>query len=355
MNEWIIDQRSAARDAAPIWTATSEVSLWGPNQPDSERPARLLDQVDWVCRRRHYSARTSEAYRYWIRRYILFHGKRHPSTMGRQEIEIYLNSLAARHLSASSQGQALNAIVFLYQQVLEKPFEWLQRLDRPKRPERLPNVLTPGQVQQVFARMHGEALLMAQLIYGTGMRVGECISLRIKDVRFETQAIHIHGGKGGKDRLTLLPQQLLPRLRQHMLRIAQQHRDDRLTDRGFVALPDALATKYPSLANDIRWQYIFPSTICRWNAQRARWERWHTSPTRLQSAFRRAVHKVPGTPHATVHTLRHAFATHLLQAGVDIRRIQTLLGHQNIETTMIYTHVSSAHQGVLSPLDQLAM
>lgn len=306
-----------------------------------------------MCRRRHYSERTAEAYRYWIRRFILFHGKRHPLQMGRIEIESFLNSLAARHLSASSQSQALNGIVFLYQQVLEQPFDWLERLDRPKRAQRLPSVPTVDQIRQVLGRMHGTELLMAQLIYGSGMRIGECLALRIKDINGAEGTIHVHGGKGAKDRLTLLPKQLVPQLRQHAIRVAQRHHQEVLSGRGFAPLPDALATKFPRAAQSLGWQYVFPATFNRWSVPRHRWERGHASPNLLQRAFRSAVNATEGLPHTTVHTLRHAFATHLLQAGTDIRTIQTLLGHSNLETTMIYTHVGTVHRGIRSPLDLL--
>jgi len=273
--------------------------------------------------------------------------------MGREQIEAFLNSLAARHLSASSQSQALNAIVFLYRQVLEQPFDWLERLDRPKRPQRLPSVLTVDQVRRVLAKMSGTELLMAELVYGTGMRIGECLALRIKDINGAQGTIHIHGGKGAKDRFTLLPRQLVRRLHQHVLSVAQRHKQEVLAGRGFAPMPDALATKIPRAAQSLGWQFIFPSTIARWNPTRKRWERWHASPSRLQRAFRYAARSVGGLPHATVHSLRHAFATHLLQSGTDIRTIQTLLGHSSLETTMIYTHVGAIYGGVRSPLDLL--
>ena len=273
--------------------------------------------------------------------------------MGRAQIEAFLNALAARHLSASSQSQALNSIVFLYQQVLEQPFEWLERLDRPKRPQRLPSVLTIDQVRRVLANMRGVELLMAELVYGTGMRIGECLALRIKDINGAHGTIHIHGGKGAKDRLTLLPRQLVRRLRQHVVAVAQRHRHEVLAGRGFAPMPDALATKIPRAAQSLGWQFIFPSTIARWNPTRMRWERWHASPSRLQRAFRYAARRIEGLPHVSVHSLRHAFASHLLQSGTDIRTIQTLLGHSSLETTMIYTHVGAIHAGVRSPLDLL--
>jgi integron integrase len=318
------------------------------------RPAKLLEQVGWVCRRRHYSARTAEAYGYWSRRFILFHGKRHPSELSRADIEGFLNSLAGRHLSASSQAQALNALVFLYRDVLRKPFDWLERLDRPRRPQRLPSVLTIEQVGLVLRGMRGSELLMARLIYGSGMRIGECVSLRIKDLLWAQQAIHIHGGKGAKDRTTLLPAQLSQILRVQVEAVAALHARRVARGQGFAPMPDALARKYAPASRSLPWQYLFPSSAERYDAAARHWVRWHASPTGLQRAFRTACLRVDGLPHATVHTLRHCFATHLLQSGTDIRTIQELLGHSNLESTMLYTHVGAVHGNVRSPLDLIA-
>ncbi len=329
----------------------SEVPLWGANEDDVARPGRLLDQVTWMCRRRHYSSRTAEAYRYWVRRYILFHRKRHPRDMGRAELEAFLNSLTTRELSASSHSQALSALVFLYEQVLESPFEWLHRLARPNRPQRLPNILTVEQVRQVLGRMRGCEQLMAQLIYGTGMRIGECLALRVKDFDWSHQTIHIHSGKGAKDRLTLLPRQVIPTLRRHIAALIERHHLELRSGQGYAPLPDALARKYPRAAQSLGWQFVFASSVRRLNSRTQRWERWHASPTVLQRAFQQAAIQIEGLPHASIHTLRHCFATHLLQLGTDIRTIQVLLGHSNLETTMIYTHVGGVHSKVRSPLD----
>jgi integron integrase len=319
----------------------------------TKRP-RLLEQLAWACRRRHYSERTSEAYAYWTRRYILFHGKRHPLQMGRMELEGFLNALAARDLSSSSQSQALSALVFLYEHVLEQPFEWLHNLQRPKRSQRLPNILTVDQVRQIWERMSGVELLMAQLVYGSGLRIGECLGLRVKDIDWSHNTIHIHSGKGAKDRIALLPQRLRQSLYQHVKSLAQRHSDERRAGQGYAPMPDALGVKYPNAARSLQWQYLFASSIRRLNPKTRRWERWHAPPSALQRAFRRAALQVGGLPHATVHTLRHCFATHLLQSGTDIRTIQELLGHSNIETTMIYTHVGDVHKGVRSPLDLIS-
>lgn len=319
----------------------------------TERPARLLEQIVWVCRRRHYSRNTAEAYVYWAKRYVLFHCKRHPRELGRDEIRLFLNSLATSGLSASTQSQALSALVFLYREVLEQPFDWLDRLDRPRRAQRLPTVLTPEQVRRVLAELTGTEQLMAKLIYGTGMRIGECISLRVKDILWSHRTIHIHAGKGAKDRATLLPTQLVPALRAQVERVSAQHTQQVAHGRGFAPMPDALGRKLAGAAQTLAWQFVFPSAVERWEETTRQWVRWHVSPTVLQRAFRQAVQRVGGLPHASVHTLRHAFATHLLQGGTDIRTIQVLLGHSNLDTTMMYTHVGAVHGSVRSPLDVL--
>jgi integron integrase len=318
------------------------------------RPPRLLEQIEWVCRRRHYSPHTAEAYRDWARRFILFHQRRHPSQLGREDVEAFLNSLAGRHLSASAQSQALNALVFLYREVLEQPFDWLERLDRPRRPHRLPNVLTVEQVGAVLREMRGTERLMAQLIYGSGLRLGECVALRVKDLLWKYQTIHVHGGKGNKDRLTVLPGPLAQPLKEQIARVAELHRRRLAHGNGHAPMPEALVHRYPEAARGLGWQFLFPSTVERYDVTTRRWLRWHAAPTGLQRAFRQAALRVPGLPHATVHTLRHAFATHLLQSGTDIRTIQELLGHASLDTTMIYTHVGAVHRGVRSPLSLLA-
>jgi integron integrase len=317
------------------------------------RPTRLLPQIAWACRRRHYSARTAEAYSYWARRYILFHKKRHPRDMGQVEAEAFLNSLVAANLSASSHSQALNSLRFLYVDVLGTQMPWLERLERPQRAKQLPTILSPEQVRQVLEQMSGTERLMAQLIYGTGMRIAECSQLRVKDVLWSQGTIHIHGGKGAKDRLALLPKSLVEALRAQLASVAAQHRDRVERGQGYAPIPVGLERKYPSAARSIQWQFLFPSSIERYVPARRRWVRWFASPTGLQRAFRQAVVRVGGLPHATVHTLRHAFASHLLASGTDIRSIQELLGHTSLETTMIYTHVGEAYRNLRSPLDTL--
>jgi integron integrase len=273
--------------------------------------------------------------------------------MGRTELEAFLNALTSQNLSSSSQSQALSALLFLYEHVLEQPFEWLKNLQRPKRPQRLPSVLSIAQVRQVLGQMRGNELLMARLVYGTGMRIGECLALRVKDIDCTQHAIHIHSGKGAKDRMALLPQQIEPDLKHHILGVSSRHGDERRAGQGYAPMPERLGVKFPSAAQSLKWQYLFASSVRRYNPKTLRWERWHASPTGLQRAFRMAAQSVKGLPHATVHTLRHCFATHLLKSGTDLRTIQELLGHSNIETTMIYTHVGPVHRNVRSPLDLL--
>lgn len=317
------------------------------------RPRRLLEQVRWCCRQRHYSPRTGDAYAYWTRRYILFHGKRHPRDMAAPELQAFLDSLVRRQVSAATHSQALNALVFLYRDVLEAPIAWLEDLARPKRPQRLPTVLSVAEVTAVLQAMHGTPALMARLIYGSGMRISECLSLRIKDVLWDRRAVVIHGGKGAKDRTSLLPEQLIPALRVHVREVTIAHRQRLQRGAGFAPLPDRLWRKYPAAAQSIGWQFVFPTGYDRWNPNLARWERHPVSPRMLQREFRYAVARAGVQQHATVHSLRHAFATHLLRSGTDIRTLQMLLGHSKLETTMLYTHVADLHEGVRSPLDAL--
>lgn len=318
------------------------------------RPTRLLDRVEWCCRRRHYSRRTALAYCYWTRRFVLFHRKRHPEMLGEAEVRAFLDSLVQANVAASTHSQALNALVFLYRDVLATPFPWLDQLERPKRPQRLPTVLAPSDVARVLAAMHGLPALQARLIYGTGLRLAECMQLRVKDLAWEQSAIVVRGGKGAKDRLTLLPSLLVPALQDQVRRVAREHRERLHVGAGHAPLPDRLGHKYPGAARSLAWQYLFPAAHDRWNAEHRRWERWHASPATLQREFRLAVVRAGLDQHATVHGLRHAFATHLLRAGTDVRTLQQLLGHAKLDATMLYTHVVDVHRGVASPLDVLA-
>ena len=318
------------------------------------RPPRLIDQVAWCCRRRNYSPRTLEAYTYWTRRYVTFHGKLHPSRLGEAEVRAFLDSLVAANVAASTHSQALNALVFLYRDVLELQFPWLDELARPKRPQRLPVVLSQDEVARVLAAMQGVPALQARLIYGSGLRLRECVELRVKDLAWAQSALIVRGGKGAKDRLTLLPKQLKPALDDQVRRVAADLRFRERVGTGYAPMPMRMARKYPRAARGLPWQFLFPAATNTWNGELRRWERWHASPSTLQREFRAAVQRSGIAQPATVHTLRHAFATHLLRAATDVRTLQQLLGHAKLDTTMIYTHVADAHRGVASPLDVLA-
>ena len=313
-----------------------------------------MDQVHAVCRRRHLSPRTEEAYRFWIRQFIFFHGKRHPRALREIEVTQFLNHLAVeRKVAASTQTQALNAIVFLYRDVLAAPLAEMNGLNRVQQRQRIPVVLTPGEVAQVLSQMTGTTALMARLMFGSGLRVEECCTLRVKDIDFGAAILSVRDGKGGKDRTTVLPMRLRDDLQAHLLKVAQLHAEDRNRGAGLAPLPGALERKYPKASGSLAWQYVFPSSVCRPWGQSGRLVRWHVSPGTIQRAFRQAVQRAGIVKHATVHTLRHSFATQLLASGTDIRTIQLLLGHRSLQTTMIYTHVLKVTKRVTSPLDAL--
>jgi integron integrase len=274
--------------------------------------------------------------------------------MGKIELEAFLNYLVTqRHLSASSQSQALNALFFMYKHVLEIRPDWLDNLARAKRKKSLPVVLSVNEVRDVLSNMSNTPKLMAELIYGTGMRVNECAQLRIKDIDFHLKTVTVRSGKGAKDRTTILPDRLIKPLQQHLLQVLKRHKNDCLQGAGFTPLPGALYKKYPKAAQSIGWQYVFPSTVIRIWPQTGQKVRWHCSASTPQRAFKGALEKTSITKHASIHTLRHCFATHLLQNGTDLRTIQTLLEHKNIQTTMIYTHIIHAEHNTQSPLDRL--
>ncbi len=314
----------------------------------------MLEQVRLACERRHYSPRTAKSYTFWVRRYVLFHGKRHPLDLGAEALTAFLNHLASiERVSASTQSQALSALVFLYRQVLGSDPGWLQGLERVKRKHFLPVVLTQDEVRAVLGYLKDTPKLMAELIYGTGMRVMECMQLRIKDIDFRSRLITVRSGKGGKDRALRLPQRLDGALQRQVLRVLASHKDALGRGRGYAPMPYALSRKYSAAARSAGWQYVFPSSVERLDPGSQQVVRWHASPSTLQRAFREAVRQAAIRKHASVHSLRHSFATHLLTSGCDIRTIQTLLGHRHLETTMIYTHVGEAMRLVESPLDRL--
>jgi integron integrase len=315
---------------------------------------RLLDQVRQRIRYRHYSIRTEQSYVDWIRRFILFHDKRHPRDMGAREVEAFLSWLATeRQVAASTQNQALSALLFLYREVLEIELPWLDDVKPAKRPERLPVVLTREEVRAVLARLDGRNALMASLLYGSGLRLMECVRLRIKDVELDRRQLLVRDGKGGKDRMTMLPQRLVPGLREQIERAREIHRQDLADGHGAVWLPHALARKYPRAPWEPGWQYVFPASRRSTDPRSGRTGRHHIEEKSLQRAVKGAVRTAGIEKPASCHTFRHSFATHLLEDGHDIRTIQELLGHRDVKTTMIYTHVADCGgRGVPSPLDR---
>lgn len=315
---------------------------------------RLLDQVRERIRFRHYSIRTEQAYLGWIRRFILFHRKRHPRDMGAPEVERFLSALATEHnVAASTQNQALSAILFLYREVLEIELPWLDGVKRAKRPQRLPVVLTREETRSVLAHLQGRNALMASLLYGAGLRLMECVRLRVKDIEFERRQIVVRDGKGGRDRVTLLPESTRLVLEEQIERVREIHSQDLADGFGAVWLPHALARKYPSAPRELGWQYVFPSAKRSTDPRSGRRGRHHIDEQTLQRAVKQAVRAAGVSKPASCHTFRHSFATHLLEAGYDIRTIQELLGHRDVNTTMIYTHVANCGgRGVRSPLDR---
>ncbi|MDO9556122.1 MAG: integron integrase [Coriobacteriia bacterium] len=316
---------------------------------------KLMDQIRDALRARHYSVRTEQAYVLWSRRFIIFHGMRHPSAMGEDEINEFLTHLAVeRHVSASTQNQALAALLFLYRNVLNRPVGELGEIVRAQRPVHLPVVLTRDEVRQVLAQLDGDAHLMVTLLYGSGLRLSECLRLRVQDVDFDRREITVRDGKGGKDRVTTLPEKSIPALTQQLQRARVVHEADLVDGWGAVILPMALDRKYPHAVFEWLWQWVFPQER-RWrNAETGEQGRHHVHATVLQRAVRDAARRSGVTKRVGCHTFRHSFATHLLDDGYDIRTIQELLGHKDLRTTMIYTHVlNRGGRGVRSPMDGL--
>lgn len=321
--------------------------------PPPPRGKKLLDQMSDILRAQHYSFRTEKSYIEWVRRFILFHNKRHPQEMGSPEVEAYITHLAVeRQVSASTQNQALSAILFLYREVLRRPLPNPTTV-RPQKPERLPTVLTKSEVQRLIAALTGVHQLMAKVLYGSGLRLIECLRLRVKDLDFEQHCIIVRDGKGEKDRVTMLPDSLIPPLREHLVRVQQIHNQDIQNGYGSVYLPYAIAKKYPNAPREWAWQYAFPAKSISVDPRSGEMRRHHAEESSLQKAVHAAA-KLAGLTAKPVscHTLRHSFATHLLQAHYDIRTVQELLGHKDVKTTMIYTHVLQlGGLAVRSPLD----
>jgi len=325
------------------------------NTPAPANKPKLLDQARIAMRQRHYSLKTEKSYVSWMKRFILFHNKRHPKDMGDVEIEQFLNHLVLkRGVSASTQAQALNAVVFLYKQVLEMEIGQFENLRKSNKPKRLPVVLSVSEVGQILSLLDGRNRLMASLLYGSGLRLMECVRLRIQDIDFDYAQLHVRNGKGQKDRVTTLPKSLFNELRKQMEQARLIHQQDLEEGFGEVWLPPALSRKYPSAGREWGWQYLFPATKRSIDPTSGRERRHHLDEKVLQRAVKQAVRQSGITKRASCHTFRHSFATHLLERGQDIRTVQELLGHSDVSTTMIYTHVlNQGGMGVQSPLDAL--
>lgn len=319
-------------------------------------PRRLLDRVRDAIRVRHYSIRTEEAYVGWIRRFILFHHKRHPDSMGAEQVNAFLTYLAtSENVASSTQAQALSALLFLYRHVLDDPLPWLQDVVRARKPRRLPVVLTKDEVRSILAEMSGTPKLVVSLLYGTGMRLLEGLRLRVKDIDFVTRVIVVRDGKGQKDRRTMLPIVLSDPMREHLEIVRVLHQRDLQEGYGEVWLPHALSRKYPNAAREWGWQYVFAAAGRSTDPRSGVVRRHHIEDSGIQKAVRTSVHRTGIAKPVGCHTFRHCFATHLLQDGYDIRTIQELLGHADLKTTMIYTHVlnQAGGRGVKSPLETL--
>ncbi len=324
------------------------------NRTMDSNPPKLLEQVRSRLRVKHYSIRTERSYVDWIKRFIWFHGKRHPRDMGAPELEAFLTHLAVEgKVAASTQNQAKSALLFLYREVLEVELPWLENVTQAKAPKRLPVVLTQAEAQQVLLQLDGTLGLMAGLLYGSGLRLMECVRLRVKDVEFTRHEILVREGKGNKDRVTMLPVSLTDALKLHLDRVKSLHAKDLAEGFGEVYLPNALARKYPNAGREWGWQYVFPSRVLSTDPRSGVVRRHHADEKALQRAMKRAVAEAGIVKPATPHSLRHSFATHLLTSGYDIRTVQELLGHKDVATTMIYTHVlNKGGRGVTSPLDR---
>ena len=303
--------------------------------------------------RRHYSYRTEQSYIHWIKRFIFFSGKRHPRDMGAPEVTAFLSHLARdRDVAAATQNQALAALLFLYKEVLGQALPWLDQIERAKRPARLPTVLSVAEIERLLAQMQGTKWLMASLLYGSGLRLRECLKLRVKDVDFDYRQIMVRDAKGGKDRVTMLPHSVIEPLRKHLLRVRALHERDVASGHGDVELPDAVARKYPRAPYEWGWKFVFPSHKLSVDPCTGVIRRHHVFENYVIRGVKEATRAARIAKHVSCHTLRHSFATHLLERGHDIRTVQELLGHSSVETTMIYTHVMNrGGRGVSSPLD----
>jgi len=314
---------------------------------------KLLDQMRDVLRLKHLSLRTEEAYVSWVKRFILFHHKRHPADMGAPEIRAFLTHLAVHgKVAASTQNGALNALLFLYRHVLKQPFPALGEIERAKGPHRVPIVFTPGEVKAVLAQLSGTNYLMASLLYGAGLRLMECVRLRVHNLDFAYHQITVHDGKGARDRVTMLPRALAELLQRHLTTVKWLHEEELRAGYGDVYLPYAFARKEPHAGTSWLWQYVFPAAKRSVDPRSGIERRHHVSEAVLQRAVKHAIRQAGIQKRGSCHTFRHSFATHLLENGYDIRTVQELLGHKDVSTTMIYTHVlQRGGKGVRSPLD----
>ena len=322
--------------------------------PSPAPSPRLMQQVRDRLRMLHYSYRTEKTYLHWIRRFILFHGKRHPAEMGAVELTEFLTSLATvSNVAAATQNQALSSLLFLYKQVLGVELPWLDEVRRAKKPRRLPTVLTQDEVRLLLAQIEGMHGLMARLIYGTGMRLMECVRLRVMDLELQRREVLVRHGKGGRDRVTVLPAALVAPLKEHLARVRERYLADRSLGLPGVELPHAYGRKNPAAGKRWAWQWVFPQWDLSIDPRSGIRRRHHVFEQNLQRAISGAARRAEIPKAATTHTLRHSFATHLMEAGYDIRTVQELLGHKDVSTTMIYTHVlNRGGRGVVSPLDR---
>lgn len=335
--------------------ATQDLQEPGNASQIGPQPPRLLPRLRAALRLRRYSIKTEKAYCHWVRRYVRFHGLRHPKDMGAPEVTAFLNHLATeRQVAAATQNQALAALLFLYREVLGTGLPWLDGLVRAKTAKRLPSVLTREEVQAVLAQLTGTRWLLVGLLYGAGLRLNECLSLRVKDLDFAGSKLVVRQGKGNKDRVTLLPRRLMPALSAHLHKVKAMHRDDLARGLGEAPLPQALAGKYSKAGYSWAWQFAFPSgQYCR-DPYTGRTVRFHIHEKTVQRAVREAASRAGIARPVGCHTFRHAFATHLLESGHNIRVVQELMGHKDVETTMIYTHVmNNSLAAVQSPADAL--
>lgn len=329
-----------------------QLNLVSINRAKQINKPKLLEQVRIAMRTAHYSRKTEESYTNWIKQFIIFHNKTHPEKLGAEAIKEFLNYLAVkRQVSASTQNQALSAILYLYKNILRKDIKWLEGVIRANKSKRLPVVFTKNEIRDIFNYLHGTPKLVCSLLYGSGLRLGEALRLRIKDINFDYKQIIVRDSKGEKDRITTLPQIIIPEFKQHLNNVFIQHKDDLRKGKGRTKLPYALAKKYPNADKDFYWQYAFPADKFIKDRYNDMVYRYHIHESTVQKAIKQAVRKAKILKPGTAHTFRHSFATHLLESGYDIRTIQELLGHSSVKTTMVYTHVANLGAGVRSPLD----